>query len=264
VCNCLSDQGAPDAVFLRAMPHNEEALIPMQPTGRCGALACRQADLPWDDGNANTRYAFKVLHGRRQTWLAADGMHPHPPAESMLFRVSRHTPPAWVRDQVFYQVFPDRFDRAAPSRDRRGEQVFGTRTLPVLQPAWGAPLDPSQAQNTFYGGDLDGIARRLDRVQHALARRPCPLPQPDLRPRAADDRRGQSQRRSGRGDTGGGAAAGGTAVDVASGSRLDSRRSCRTQHACRSRTNELRPKQAGRALCRGRLEHHESAHSLRS
>jgi alpha-glucosidase len=164
----LSDQGAPDAVFLRAMPHNEEELIPMQPAGRCGALWCWQADMPWDDGNTNTHYAFKVLHGRRQTWLAADGMHPHPQAESVLFRVSRHTPPAWVRDQVFYQVLPDRFDRAAPPRDRRGEQVFGARALPVLQPAWGAPLDPSQAQKTFYGGDLDGIARRLDHVQNTV------------------------------------------------------------------------------------------------
>jgi alpha-glucosidase len=164
----LCDQDALDAVFLRAMPDNEEQLITMQPAGRCGALACWQADMPWDDGNTNTRYAFKVLHGRRQTWLAADGMHPHPPAESVLFRVSRYTPPAWVREQIFYQVFPDRFDRAAPPRDRSGEQVFGARALPVRQPAWGTPLDRSQTQNTFYGGDLDGLARRLDHVQHAV------------------------------------------------------------------------------------------------
>ncbi|MCU0484461.1 MAG: glycoside hydrolase family 13 protein, partial [Chloroflexi bacterium] len=55
-------------------------------------------------------------------------------------------PPAWVRDAVFYQVFPDRF--AASAR------------LPKP-----GPLEPWDAPPTFHGfkgGDLLGLAERLD------------------------------------------------------------------------------------------------------
>jgi cyclomaltodextrinase / maltogenic alpha-amylase / neopullulanase len=53
--------------------------------------------------------------------------------------------PGWVRDAVFYQVFPDRFARS-------------TRLVPPgpLEP-WGAPPTP----HGFQGGDLYGLAERL-------------------------------------------------------------------------------------------------------
>ena len=57
--------------------------------------------------------------------------------------------PAWVRDAVFYQVFPDRFARSAR----------------VLAPG---PLEPWSAPPTrlgFKGGDLLGIAEHLDELQ---------------------------------------------------------------------------------------------------
>ena len=56
--------------------------------------------------------------------------------------------PAWVRDAVFYQIFPDRFARSA--RVRRA-----------------GPLEPWDAPPTvhgFKGGDLLGIAERLDEL----------------------------------------------------------------------------------------------------
>jgi neopullulanase len=57
--------------------------------------------------------------------------------------------PAWVRDAVFYQVFPDRF----ASSDR------------VVKPG---PLEPWDAPPTNYGfkgGDLLGIAEHLDHIE---------------------------------------------------------------------------------------------------
>jgi neopullulanase len=56
-----------------------------------------------------------------------------------------HTPD-WVRDAVFYQIFPDRF----------------ARSLTVPKPAhldeWGAPPTP----HGYQGGDLIGVVERLD------------------------------------------------------------------------------------------------------
>jgi neopullulanase len=60
----------------------------------------------------------------------------------------RAAPPAWVRDAVFYQVFPDRFARS--SRVAK----------PGPLEAWDAP--PSS--HGFKGGDLLGIAEHLDEL----------------------------------------------------------------------------------------------------
>jgi hypothetical protein len=57
--------------------------------------------------------------------------------------------PAWVRDAIFYQIFPDRF--ASSGRvDKPG----------VLEP-WDAP----PTNHGFKGGDLRGIAEHLDYLE---------------------------------------------------------------------------------------------------
>lgn len=57
--------------------------------------------------------------------------------------------PAWVRDAVFYQVFPDRF--AASSR--------------VAKPGPLEPWDAAPTNYGFKGGDLLGIVEHLDHIQ---------------------------------------------------------------------------------------------------
>jgi neopullulanase len=59
---------------------------------------------------------------------------------------SRPDPPAWVRDAVFYQVFPDRFARS------------GRVPAPGDLEPWDAP----PTRDGFKGGDLIGIVDRLD------------------------------------------------------------------------------------------------------
>ena len=57
-------------------------------------------------------------------------------------------PPAWVADAVFYQVFPDRFARS------------GRVPAPGPLEEWDAP----PTVNGFKGGDLYGVAERLDHL----------------------------------------------------------------------------------------------------
>jgi alpha-glucosidase len=158
------------AVYLRADPDNEELLIPMRSTVTTNGLRHFEADLPWDRGNDTTHYAFKVLHERRQTWLAADGMHPHVPPREVLFKVSRaHTPPAWVAEQVVYQIFPDRFYQGDETRAvQTDEYVYGTGRMRVVQKPWGAPIDRQVAATAFYGGDLAGIRQKLAYLHEEL------------------------------------------------------------------------------------------------
>ena len=155
-------RGAPRMVYLRGEPDNEELLIAMQQVGEAGGVARYEAELPHDRGNPATHYAFKLVGERRQTWLAADGSHPHTPPRELHFKVSRNTPPDWVADQVIYQIFPDRFCQGDPAiAVTTDEYVYGTGRWRVVQERWGAPIDPAVGPTAFYGGDLVGIRRQL-------------------------------------------------------------------------------------------------------
>jgi cyclomaltodextrinase / maltogenic alpha-amylase / neopullulanase len=56
--------------------------------------------------------------------------------------------PDWVRDSVFYQIFPERFYNGDPSNDPPGTV------------AW----DSAPTRENFFGGDLAGITRKLDHL----------------------------------------------------------------------------------------------------
>lgn len=152
--------GAPTGpVFVRTLPDNEELLTPMRADGHEGVLQRWCAQVPWDRGNALTLYAFVVVSGQGHRWLAADGEHALVPPEAVHFRVHpTEQPPAWVRDQVFYQVFPDRFAHS------------GTASAPAhgIAAEWGVAIDPRRAATTFYGGDLPGLTAKLPYLQDEL------------------------------------------------------------------------------------------------
>lgn len=57
--------------------------------------------------------------------------------------------PDWVRDAVFYQIFPERFDNADPSTDPEGVVPWGS-----------APT-----RDNLMGGDLAGVTDRLGHLQ---------------------------------------------------------------------------------------------------
>lgn len=60
-----------------------------------------------------------------------------------------HVVPEWVKDAVFYQIFPERFYNGDMEND------------PEKLSLWGAKPDPT----SFYGGDLRGIIKKLDYLE---------------------------------------------------------------------------------------------------
>ncbi|MEW6705002.1 MAG: maltodextrin glucosidase [Pseudomonadota bacterium] len=158
---------APVQAFLRHLPDNEEELLPLQPAGQQAGWACYRGLLPWDGGNEVTRYCFKLLAGGHQRWLGADGVHPRVPTEQQHFRVNReHRPPAWVRDQVFYQVFPDRFARGGTGPLHLPPSLPGQPANEAR--AWGEPVPADRPGTVFYGGDLPGLTQRLGYLRQEL------------------------------------------------------------------------------------------------
>ena len=153
--------------WLRHLPDNEEELVPMVPDGAEGRLGRFRAFLPWDRGNRVTRYCFKTVSPDGQQWLAADGLHPHVPPEDAHFRINADdTPPEWVRDQVFYQVFPDRFARGTDAPVHLPPDVPGR--APNEARAWGDAVPLDRPTTVFYGGDLPGIEQRLGYLRDEL------------------------------------------------------------------------------------------------
>lgn len=118
--------------------------------------------------NPLTRYRFALV-GEADSpvpyaWLNAAGLWPYDVSDSRDFTLVAHeAPPAWVADAVVYQIFPDRFARAASSG-------------PVFEadvPEWATPMaweDPCAEDghtngHQLFGGDLAGIEERLEYIQ---------------------------------------------------------------------------------------------------
>ncbi|MGK5677677.1 glycoside hydrolase family 13 protein [Actinoplanes sp. URMC 104] len=109
--------------------------------------------------NPVTRYRFLLGTTSGVRWLTASGLTAYDVPDSTDFRLVAQPPaPAWARDAVVYQIFPDRYARSAAA---------GQRETPdwAVRASWDEPVVPGpDATQVLYGGDLDGIARRLDHV----------------------------------------------------------------------------------------------------
>lgn len=57
--------------------------------------------------------------------------------------------PAWAKDQIYYQIFPERFFSGDPS----------------ITPANSVPWGAAPTRENFMGGDLRGIIEKLDYIQ---------------------------------------------------------------------------------------------------
>lgn len=99
------------------------------------------------------RYHFE-LHSGGQVWLYGedgfctperqDGTHPAGFYQPWMNPADIPAPPAWVRDTVWYQIFPDRFCRSKGSAN---------------QTTW---REGPVTNRERFGGDLPGICQKLD------------------------------------------------------------------------------------------------------
>jgi len=56
--------------------------------------------------------------------------------------------PSWVKDTIWYQIFPERFANGNPLNDPAGVKNWGDNSVLTWE--------------SFYGGDIDGITKNLD------------------------------------------------------------------------------------------------------
>ncbi len=106
--------------------------------------------------NPVTAYRGVVQLPGGYRWLNGTGLHDRDVTDAADYRVSVHGgAPAWARDGVVYQIFPDRFARSGTERPTPAWAVAAE---------WDEPVDGTKplAPLQYYGGDLLGIEQRLD------------------------------------------------------------------------------------------------------
>ena len=161
----LSGESLPQRTTLRAEEDNEELSLPMQRLRQApqpGVVAWR-GEISLASGQPRRRYSFKLLWADHQRWFTPQGFTRFPPARLEQFAIDLpDAGPQWVADQVFYQIFPDRFARSA-ARDADQDAVYYHHAAgrEIVRKAWDDPLTGEAGGSTFYGGDLDGISEKL-------------------------------------------------------------------------------------------------------
>lgn len=98
-------------------------------------------------------YCFGLVSGEERVWMNQRGFYCEKPHNiSGLFEFpfinaeDIYTIPDWVKDSVFYQIFPERFENGDKSNDPEKIEPWGVK--PNFK--------------SFYGGDLQGVMNRLD------------------------------------------------------------------------------------------------------
>lgn len=107
------------------------------------------------------KYHFEIVSGGEHIYLMEDGFYEdveNLPRERMIQRfiypwmnpADVMRPPAWARDIVWYQIFPERFCRGNQGEKRLCNQPWECRE--------------DRSWREFYGGDLNGIRSKLSYI----------------------------------------------------------------------------------------------------
>lgn len=159
----------PDKLYVRIEPDNEQKLLVMQPITSENQLQFWQAEIPFSQHSPITLYCFKAVYQNEQYWLHAAGIANRLPGQEKHFRFnSQNQPPGWVKSQIFYQIFPDRFANGNPEISvKTNEYTLKGEHKPTLAKAWDEPVSShgETGASEFYGGDLKGIQDKLDYLQ---------------------------------------------------------------------------------------------------
>ena len=111
--------------------------------------------------NGQTEYlgnARDGLGGVGETYASA------PPSFQLTVYARDYAPPAFLREGVMYQIFPDRFCRSRAPRYTR-EDIYLHENWDEAPLALFDPRNGDTHSRDFFGGDLQGIISKLDYLQ---------------------------------------------------------------------------------------------------
>lgn len=136
--------------------NSQERITQMTWLASDGVFTCWEAELY--EPHRRFRYAFQIRSGAEEIYYTEDGFSRIASQGGWLsgyfnwpylYDSQRIQVPAWVRDAVFYEIFPERFANGNPENNHPKARDWPGK------PEW----------FTFWGGDLAGIQQRLPYLQ---------------------------------------------------------------------------------------------------
>lgn len=149
-------------VMLRAMRDGEFNYNPMQVLEE--NTVSRLWSIDFVISQPRIDYHFALFCDPEPLFYSAQGISLGDVPDSQSFTIlADYDAPLWVRDAVFYQIFPERFYNGDPSNDVVDDEYifFGK---PTRKRNWGElPWGFKKSMTVdFFGGDLNGITQKLD------------------------------------------------------------------------------------------------------
>lgn len=149
-------------VLLRSVPNGAERLEQMQLAEVKNGLAYYEAPLRISENRM--QYHFYLVCKDVVYFYNQKEITTYVPDHTYDFvLLADYVQPQWVKDAVFYQIFPERFCNGDPSNDvLDGEYWFdGFPTVHVQD--WDMPAQPYPKTGCldFYGGDLQGVTQKI-------------------------------------------------------------------------------------------------------
>ena len=149
-------------VFLRTLPNGEEHLTPMEAVRRERGLLYYEAPLTMTENRM--QYQFYLATEDTIYFYTQRAITTYVPDHTYDFvLLADYVQPEWVRDAVFYQIFPERFCNGEPANDVKTGEYSQDGHATIQMERWDAPvLNYWQGRCLdFYGGDLQGIRQKI-------------------------------------------------------------------------------------------------------
>ena len=126
--------------------------VPMEPYATAGGFTYYRAVIPASHGLLC--YRFVLEDGDTKIWYSPAGANRYAPGADDWFELdlaglSVFQTPEWVKDAVFYQIFPERFANGDPTND------------PFAVRSWGG----TPTTGNFFGGDFQGVIDNISYLE---------------------------------------------------------------------------------------------------
>ena len=141
-----------------------ETRVGMKKTGRKGSYEIYEAVTP--PLTELTTYCYEILEGDKTVWLNRAGLHDKEPVEHNFVIHPGFSVPDWARGAIMYQIFTDRFCNGDPSNDVTEREYIYAKGYAAHKVARWDSLPQLLDVHNFYGGDLEGVRKKLDYLQY--------------------------------------------------------------------------------------------------
>lgn len=149
-------------VLLRSVPNGAERLDEMHIVKKEHGLVYYEADLKMSENRM--QYQFYLVCENVVYFYTQKEITTYIPDHTYDFvLLADYVQPAWVKDAVFYQIFPERFCNGDPSNDVQNGEYSQDNFPTIKMPSWDAKTLTYEEGHCldFYGGDLQGVREKI-------------------------------------------------------------------------------------------------------